>query len=186
MPKYSTEIVTCLPWVNFTLSLKVFQCDFSGAITKKLLAVLQALWKQKLSACICVSPEDANIFLLLLVTPVPQDKTTPAVIKLSIKKTTWKKKNGGLRKSPNGYHSDHIVIKKSCQDLIKISVKSSWVTRWERADKPRAKGYTWVFANWIMGCPFRKNQLLVLNAICKTEVKELGAHLRIRWKCCLG
>lgn len=49
-----------------------------------------------------------------------------------MKKTTWKKKKGGLRKSPNGYLSGHTVIKKSCQYLMWISVKSSWVTRWEK------------------------------------------------------
>lgn len=58
MLKCSTEKVACLAWINFTLSLKVLRGNFSGAITEKLLAVFQAMQRQKHSACICVSPED--------------------------------------------------------------------------------------------------------------------------------
>lgn len=63
MPKYSTEKVACLTWVNFSLSLRVLRCAFSGAMTEKLLAVLQATWRQKHSACICVPSEDVWVLI---------------------------------------------------------------------------------------------------------------------------
>lgn len=47
MLKYSTEKVACLACVSFTLSLRVLMYAFSGAIREKLLAVFQAMWRQK-------------------------------------------------------------------------------------------------------------------------------------------
>lgn len=79
MPKYSTEKVACLTWVNFSLSLRVLRCAFSGAMTEKLLAVLQATWRQKHSACICVPSEDVWVLIAASDT-CAKDKTTLAAV----------------------------------------------------------------------------------------------------------